>query len=157
MLYAKMKRRRICTLSLMIGVSLLGQQLQAEVYKWVDDQGRVHFSDRPVDTDSTAVKIKEGDAPRVPAGQEERQQKMQRMLDVYAEERAEKQEAMQKQKAEGQRRKQNCVQAKDRYNSHLRASGIYNLGNEGKREYLSEAERAQHMKRLKAEIARWCR
>jgi hypothetical protein len=157
MLGLKMIWRQLGILLLLFGVSLVGQQLRAEVYKWVDDKGRVHFSDRPVDTESTAVKIRQGDAPAAATGQDERQLKMQRMLDVYAEERTERQEAKQKQKAERQQRKQNCARAKDRYNSHLRARGIYDLGSDGKRQYMSDDERAKHMKRLKAEISRWCK
>jgi hypothetical protein len=153
----KIKGRLVGMLVLLIGLSLVGQQLRAEVYKWVDDQGRVHFSDRPADAQSTAIKIKQGEAPAAPLGVEDKQMKMQRMLDVYAEERAQRQEAMQKQKKERQQRKKNCALAKDRYNSHLRASGIYNLGSDGKRQYLSDEERSSHMKRLKADINRWCK
>ncbi|MES9943538.1 MAG: DUF4124 domain-containing protein [Candidatus Thiodiazotropha sp.] len=131
-------------------------QLHAGVYKWVDDKGRVHFSDRPVTGQSEEVNIKQQEAAQPSAGQHDRKLKMQRMLDVYQEERAEKKEAKQKQQAERKKRKQNCARAKDRYNSHVRARGIYDLNKEGERQYLSEAERARHMKRLKSDIARWC-
>ncbi|MEW8285209.1 MAG: DUF4124 domain-containing protein [Candidatus Thiodiazotropha endolucinida] len=148
---------RLFTQSLLFVLLMAGLQLQAEVYKWVDEQGRVHFSDRPVTGESTEIRIREQESPQPAAGQHDRQMEMRRMLDVYAEERAEKKEAKQKQLAERKRRKQNCVRAKDRYNSHLRATGIYNLGNDGERRYLSEQERARHIKRLKADITRWCR
>jgi hypothetical protein len=157
MLEVEMKLRQVFTLCLCIGLLLMGPHLQAEIHKWVDDKGRVHYSDRPVTGKSTAINIKKGEASPAPAGQGERRLKMQRMLDVYAEERAEKQEEKQKRKAVQQKSKKNCIQAKDRYNSHLRATGIYSLGNDGKRQYLSEDERSTHMKRLKADIARWCR
>jgi hypothetical protein len=157
MVDVKINFREVSIISLLIGLSLVTPYLQAEVYRWVDDKGRVHYSDRPVTGESTAIKIREGEATTAPAEQDERQLKMRRMLDVYAEERAEKQEAKQKQKAERQQRKQNCARAKDRYNSHLRASGIYTLGNQGERQFLSNDERTKHMKKLKAEIARWCK
>lgn len=131
-------------------------QLHAGVYKWVDDKGRVHFSDRPVTGQSEEITIKQQEAGQPSAGQHDRKLKMQRMLDVYQEERTEKKEARQKQQAERKKRKQNCVRARDRYNSHVRARGIYDLNKEGERQYLSEAERTRHMKRLKSDIARWC-
>ena len=132
-------------------------QLHAGVYKWVDEKGRVHFSDRPVTDQSTEINIKQQETGQPSAGQDDRKLKMERMLDVYEEERAEKKEAKQKQQAERKKRKQNCARAKDRYNSHVRARGIYNLNKDGDRQYMSDAERARHMKRLKSDIARWCK
>ncbi|MEW8052372.1 MAG: DUF4124 domain-containing protein [Candidatus Thiodiazotropha sp.] len=157
MLDLKIMWTRMFALSLLLVLLMAAFQLQAEVYKWVDEQGRVHFSDRPVTGESTEIKIRDQEGSQPSTGEDDRQLKMQRMLDVYAEERAEKKEAKQKQLAERKKRKQNCVRAKDRYNSHLRATGIYNLGNDGERRYLSDQARARHIKQLKAEISRWCR
>ncbi|MES9992513.1 MAG: DUF4124 domain-containing protein [Candidatus Thiodiazotropha sp.] len=132
-------------------------QLQAGVYKWVDENGRVHFSDRPTAAESTEVQIKQQERTAPSADQHDRKLKMQRMLDVYKEDREEKREAKQKQQQEKKKRKQNCARAKDRYNSHIRARGIYEYDKQGERRYLSEKERSSHMKRLKSEIARWCK
>jgi hypothetical protein len=131
-------------------------QLHAGVYKWVDENGRTHFSDRPMTGESTAITIKRKDPEQPSAGDSDRNLKMQRMLDVYEEERAEKKEAKRKQQAERKKRKQNCVRARDRYNTHLRARGIYDFNKDGKRQYLDESERTRHMKKLKSDIARWC-
>ncbi|MCU7921420.1 MAG: DUF4124 domain-containing protein [Candidatus Thiodiazotropha sp. (ex Dulcina madagascariensis)] len=132
--------------------------LEAGVYKWTDEQGRVHFSDRPVTGESTEVKIKERPASQPPvSNQQERQLKMKRMLDVYEEDRAVKKEADQKQAQERKKRKRNCARAKDMYASHSRASGIYDLGKDGERRFLNDAARTRHMQKLKAEVARWCK
>jgi hypothetical protein len=153
----KEARRAIFRLFVLFFLSAVAIQAYAEVYKWVDDQGRVHFSDRPTSAQSTEVKIKQQEESQPPAGDSDRRLKMQRMLDVYAEDRAEKKEAMQKQQDERKQRRQNCARAKDRYNSHIRASGIYEYGKDGGRRYLSDEERSRHMKKLKAEIDRWCK
>ncbi|MBT2989558.1 MAG: hypothetical protein B6D72_05605 [gamma proteobacterium symbiont of Ctena orbiculata] len=131
--------------------------LQAGVYKWVDENGRVHFSDRPTAAESTEVEIKQQERSAPSADQHNRQLKMQRMLEVYQEDREEKKEAKQKQQEEKAKRKQNCARAKDRYNSHVRARGIYRYDKDGERQYLSDEERTRHMKSIKAEIARWCK
>jgi hypothetical protein len=157
MLELQMNRRLGAKLTLLVVLMSLAVQIQAEVYKWVDEQGRVHFSDRPNDAGSTGIKIKEQQDAPASDGPSDRQQKMQRMLDVYAEDRAERKEAKQKQQAEQKKRKQYCARAKDRYNSHIRARGIYSLGSDGERRYLSEKERAGHLKQLKSDIARWCK
>jgi hypothetical protein len=135
-----------------------GPLLQAGVYKWTDEQGRVHFSDRPVSESSTEVKIKKAPT-RGPGsnGSEERQLQMKRMLDVYQEDRANKKEARTKAKKEREKRKAKCIYAKDRYKSHSRATGIYGFNKEGKRSYLDDEQRKSHMKRLKADVDRWCK
>ncbi|MCU7866462.1 MAG: DUF4124 domain-containing protein [Candidatus Thiodiazotropha sp. (ex Lucinoma borealis)] len=136
---------------------LLGTyQLEAGVYKWTDEQGRVQFSDRPVTGESTEVKIK-NHSPSPVQNEQDRKLKTRRMLDVYKEDRAAKKEASQKQKEEKKKRKKNCVRAKDQYASHSRASGIYDFGKDGDRRYLSDEQRNRHMKNLKAEISRWCK
>ncbi|MCG7921780.1 MAG: DUF4124 domain-containing protein [Candidatus Thiodiazotropha lotti] len=138
--------------------TIFSHSLYAGVYKWTDEHGRVHFSDRPVSESSTEVKIKQtpssgstGDSPQ------QRQQKMRKMLDAFEEERSEKKEAKQKAKQEREKRKKKCIYAKDRYNSHNRARGIYNYKKDGDRSYLSEAERKSLMQRLKADVDRWCK
>ncbi|MES9833417.1 MAG: DUF4124 domain-containing protein [Candidatus Thiodiazotropha sp. DIVDIV] len=134
------------------------QILFAGVYKWTDEQGRVHFSDRPVSESSTEVKIREAPAnSSADTMPEQRQQKMKRMLDSYQEDRSNKKEARQKAKKEKEKRKKKCIYAKDRYNSHNRAGGIYNFKKDGERRYLSDAERQSHMKQLKADVDRWCK
>ena len=137
---------------------IFSQSLYAGVYKWTDEHGRVHFSDRPVSDSSTEVKIKQTPSSESSGSSpQQRQQKMRKMLDAFEEERSEKKEAKQKAKQEREKRKKKCIYAKDRYNSHNRARGIYNYQKDGERSYLSEAERKNHMKKLKADVDRWCK
>ncbi|MES9939770.1 MAG: DUF4124 domain-containing protein [Candidatus Thiodiazotropha sp. 6PLUC2] len=148
---------RVVALSLFIAI-VYPQMLHAGVYKWTDEQGRVHFSDRPVSESSTEVKIRpapsNSSSNEIP---EKRQQKMKRMLDSYQEDRSNKKEARQKAKKEKEKRKAKCIYAKDRYKSHNRARGIYNFKKDGERSYMSDAERQSHMKQLKADVDRWCK
>jgi hypothetical protein len=137
---------------------VFSQGLYAGVYKWTDEQGRVHFSDRPDSESSTEVKIQQAPSSGTSNGSSQhRQQKMRKMLDALEEERIEKRETEQKAKKEREKRKKKCRYAKDRYNSHNRASGIYSYQKDGQRSYLSDDERKSHMKKLKADIERWCR
>ncbi|MCU7904847.1 MAG: DUF4124 domain-containing protein [Candidatus Thiodiazotropha sp. (ex Epidulcina cf. delphinae)] len=143
-------------LLLLVMLLLFPLRVEAGVYQWTDEQGRVHFSDRPVTGESTEVKIKDRSRPSV-QDRQDRKLKMKRMLDVYEEDRAAKKEADRKQEKERKKRKRNCLHAKDRYDSHSRATGIYDFGKDGDRRYLSDGERTRHMQKLKAEVARWCK
>ncbi len=46
--------------------------------------------------------------------------------------------------------------ARDRLRRFEMAGTLYNLDNEGKRVYLSDAERQQSTERARADVARWC-
>ncbi|WP_330178236.1 DUF4124 domain-containing protein [Candidatus Vondammii sp. HM_W22] len=89
----------------------------AGVYKWVDDDGNVHFGDRPsMHKDSSEVKIKkspENNGGSSPQSAEESKDLRRKMLQVYGEERAAKQEAMAKKRAEACKREINCINAGD--------------------------------------------
>ncbi|MEJ2611256.1 MAG: DUF4124 domain-containing protein [Candidatus Thiodiazotropha sp.] len=132
-------------------------EVEADVYKWIDEKGQVHFSDRPVAESSTEVKIKSTPVEGSPSEtSQQHAEKRRRLLEVYEEDRAKKKEAKTKQQEARKQRKRKCVLAKDRYNSHSRASGIYGLNKDGTRVFYSDEERQRHMKKLKADIARWC-
>jgi hypothetical protein len=51
--------------------------LQADIYKWVDEQGNVHFGDKPLDPDrasqAQAVKLKQGYQPTERTAQEQQE------------------------------------------------------------------------------------
>ena len=82
----------------------------AGIYKWVDENGKIHFGDRPpaATGGSQAVKVKpvpEGSGTRAPSGSE-RSKLQRRLLDVFARERAEKKLAA----AEEKKRQQELAQ-----------------------------------------------
>ncbi|MET0067200.1 MAG: DUF4124 domain-containing protein [Candidatus Thiodiazotropha sp.] len=152
-------RIRAWPLVLLIGVSLCAAEpLGAGVYRWTDAQGQVHYSDRPVGESAREVPIRKSPKESLPKGDDaQRQERTRRMLEVYQEDREKKQEALQKQIQEREKRQRNCIVARDRYQSHSQASGIYSFKKDGDRQYLDDAARQKYMQKLKAEIDKWCR
>ncbi len=146
-----------CTL--VLHLILLPGVTVAGVYQWTDDQGQVHYSDRPVADTAREVPIKP--SPSEPPTADEdgasREERTRRMLDVYQEDREKKQQARKKESAEREKRKRNCIVAKDRYQSASRARGIYSFKKDGERQYMDEAARAKYMHKLKKNIEKWCR
>jgi hypothetical protein len=132
--------------------------LQAAVYQWKDENGRIHFSDRPVHEKATEKKIKSpAKSSNNPALPEDRKQRQQRMLDVYEKERAEKREAKAKKKEEREERKRKCLQARARYDDYSTAGGIYDYLESGERKYLDNYQRKQYISGLKADVERYCK
>lgn len=137
---------------------LVSLQLQAAVYKWTDDNGQVHFSDRPVHQAAEELNIHTAPS-RGSADQgmpQDRKERRQRLLDVYERERADKREAAEKSKQAREERKRKCLDARAQYDEYSSAGAIYNYLESGEREYLDKAQRQQYIDRLKTEVQRYC-
>ncbi|MCU7828695.1 MAG: DUF4124 domain-containing protein [Candidatus Thiodiazotropha sp. (ex Myrtea sp. 'scaly one' KF741663)] len=136
---------------------LTALQADAAVYKWTDENGRVHFSDRPVHEAAEEKKIRA--TPKGASSQglpQDRKERRQRMLDVYERERGEKKEAAAKAKEARKERKRKCLNARARYDEYNSAGGIYDYLESGERKFLDKAERQRFMAGLKADITRYC-
>ncbi|MEN8178527.1 MAG: DUF4124 domain-containing protein [Pseudomonadota bacterium] len=146
--------RKIIQILVVVSFSLMAE---AAVYKWTDEHGQTHFSDHPLDQESEQVQIAPSQkAGILPPSQAERDEKRQRLLEVYREDRSKKQAAAAKQKQKKTEKKQKCRQAKKRYAKFNNAGGLYTGGESGEKRYLEHAERARFIARLQAEIDHWC-
>ncbi len=137
---------------------LLAFPLQAAVYQWTDENGHVHFSDRPTHESAQQKALpKRAAPPRGGAIPAERQQRRQRMLEVYEAERAEKREATAKAKAEKEERKRKCHNARADYENFSSAGSIYDYQEDGERKYLDKEQRKAYIAKLKARMEQFCK
>ncbi len=125
------------------------------VYKWVDDQGKVHYGDRPpAAAEPTEVELEEKPVPS--AADTGRQEKTQRLLDAIESERERKKKATAREAANSAQRKRNCAIAKRRVETFDRANNISIAGDDGERKYLDDNERASAMKQARQLVREWC-
>ncbi len=128
-----------------------GVSAQAEMYRWVDDSGQVHYEDRQQGAKSSPIKpYATQPAP------EERMEKTRKLLNAYRIERQQKREQQAEQKAEQENRIKNCNRARDdvrRYHTYRR---IYNLDKEGNRVDLLDQDRVSLLQRSQDKVTRWC-
>ena len=136
---------------------LFCSQAVAEIYKWVDDQGKVHYSDKPVKQDAQQLNIKTEDINKSKLSQQERLERRQRLLQAYDEDRAKRKEEDSKAEKQQQRLQRECVIAKDRLAQYERSTGLYDLDKEGNRVMLSEKERESVTDRLRQQIKQHCK
>jgi len=132
-----------------------GASAQAEIYRWVDNSGQVHYADRQQGAKSRPIKPYSTPDATQPAPQQ-RMEKTRRLLNAYRLERQQKREQKAEQKAEKEKRIKNCNRARDdvrRYNAYRR---IYNLDQDGNRVYLSDQERVSLLQRSQEKVAQWC-
>lgn len=128
----------------------------AAVYRWVDEDGRVHFGDRPPpgNADRIAVPV----APAPDAGLKERRLKRQRLLDAFEEERRLQEQAAGEAAQEAERRRRNCRQAQARLRGIEASRRVYKLDEHGNRTYRSwdDNEREQAIAATRRAVQEYC-
>jgi len=110
-----------------------------DVYRWVDDDGVVHYSDRPVGKNAERVDVRSLDAIE-DAG------------DARAGERGGESGA-----AEEETRREQCERAKTRLAEYQEADRLYQVGPEGERREMSADERVKAIARVKQDVQAFCR
>lgn len=126
-----------------------------EIYKWVDEHGRVQYGDKPV---KSAQTLSIDESPAVSSiSKQQRIEKRNKLLQGFAEDRKEKNKKLAKTKKKQRMIKQRCLWARDRLKQYQRASSLYNLDAKGNRIVLSDKQRAATTKKLKASIRRYCK
>jgi redox-sensitive bicupin YhaK (pirin superfamily) len=132
--------------SLAFGAALtLSAVASAAVYKWVDAQGGVHYSDLPPSDKAQVVQIisnptsRERVAARVESEEKRREGASQDESKQKAEQAT--QQAVNADVAKS--RAKQCDEAKERYRVAIDSHKLYKLGKNGEREYLNDAELSQ--------------
>ena len=156
---------RSITTRLMIGpaiiysaiVLLLGGLAHAEVYRWVDREGRVQYSDHPppgVDAKKVGAKPAVGtQAPAAAKGYQEQDQEF-RKRRVEEQEKAKKDAAAEQQ---AKTRLKNCSDAQAQLAS-LQNGGRFTRTNEkGEREYLDDKAISAATADATKSVADWCK
>jgi hypothetical protein len=128
---------------------------QAEVYRWVDDDGKIQFSDRPLNDKSEKMKLDTKRNSYSGGGILERQRDL---LDEYRaddlqQERKDRQAAIEE--AREKDLQQRCIRAKDRLKSY-EGSSLYRLDPKGERIYYSEEERSKAINKYQKLILANC-
>ena len=141
---------------LIILVLLFPLMSAAQIYRWVDENGKIHFSDRPQSgQQNEAVEV---DTRRNSYGGGDVLERQRGLLDGYKKE--ERNEARQAQKeaqreAQEQRLKRGCLAARDRLKRY-QSGALYYLNDQGERVYYSEAERAQRIAQYQQQVEQHC-
>ncbi len=133
---------------------ILFNPVAAEVYKWIDDDGKVHYGDRPDNNSAKEIKLKK--APERDTGLTERRETQKKMLDIYKEERVEKQEQLSKLKEEQKLRKANCQTARKTLAKIKSARYLFGKDDNGERLIFNDDEREAAEQKTAMQVERWC-
>ena len=128
----------------------------AEIYRWVDENGKTQFSDRPIrGRNANEVKV---DTGKNSYGGGDVLSRQRDLLDRYKDQDKQSAKAEQLAKAEEEKNKKiqtACLNAKDKLLNFER-SLIYTLDDQGERVYYSEEKREQRIEELRQSIAKYC-
>jgi len=153
-----MKLKRLALSCVLMTLTVAGGALASEIYKWTDENGDVHYEDRPTGaateerlqisynrTDTAAVQR------RVEAGAE------------YRTARAEAQTAAAKSKEEAAEnaavaaeRAQRCEKSRARLETYLQSRRLYRTDDDGERVYLDDEQRQEARKKAEEQISEFC-
>ncbi len=138
---------------------LVSVNATAGIYKWVDEDGRVQFGDRPPPegTNSDEVVMRNQGPVSEVAAPVNRKEARERLLEQYQRERAEKKEAAAKKREEKKQRAALCSYARSRVTRYLESGSLYRNAPNQERKYLTDQERDTALARARADVKKWCK
>lgn len=128
----------------------------AEIYKWIDEQGRTHYGDKPAGTNAVPLDI-DGKAVPVDTDLLYRYGQRDKLLQQIADERQTKQAETDRLAEQAALRKQRCDQVRQKLWQYEHSSYIYEESSSGERQILDDAGRAAEENRLRQYLNVQCR
>ncbi len=129
----------------------------ADVYRWTDDQGGVHFGDAPPNAQK-ALSIDIPVAPTSPDPEaQNRRQQLKAFSEAYEAEQEERRSAKEKAREEEAQRKRKCEQAQRELTQRTQASRVQWEDEQGKRRDMTDQERTAVETQARLAVEKWCR
>ena len=145
---------------LALSLSLAGTGV-AGIYKWVDEDGKIHFGDSPpAEQGAEAVKTAPGpNAEDVQRSREKldsllKQQKS--SASKRAREEKEQRKEQQASKREKEIRGQRCLTAQKNLQNLRWADGVYRVDEKGDRRFLGNKSRTEEIERARKQVEQYC-
>lgn len=141
-------RKSIAIILLVFGPYLAAN---ADIWKWVDEHGNVHYSDTPArefTMNAERVSHRPGNRSATTSGISRTDTSRGNDIDP--------QETPEERRAREDAQAYYCNRAKDIYHSYVDAPRLYRTSENGEREYLSDQEAADALASAKASVAEWC-
>ena len=134
-----MWRSSLSALTLIIAVAAT---TQADVYKYVDAQGRVQYTDKPQTLPAQRLNIQSQKTDTVALEERTEAERKRQQATAQARQQAAAQKNDQQQAAEvsAKDKAEHCAKARQRYDNYTNSQRLYEQLPNGERRYLSDAE-----------------
>ena len=131
--------------------------VEADIYKWVDDDGRIHYGDRPATEDAKQIPFRE---PRSAAADDrslmERLEEQKRVLDVRQYEREIKKKRAEKLAKIKKEQQQRCVDLKSHISKVRQAGAVYDVDDSGNKNYSADGALEAYVEKLEGIYEKSC-
>lgn len=152
------RHRTPATLAALVALVAVPAASATEIYKWTDENGVVHFGDRPSGVAAeqvTSIESDPTDAAQVQARVEAR--KASQAAEAEDAAAAGQQELTEEElEARERERAERCAMLKERLQAFLTSRRLYREGENGERIYLNEEETLAARAKLQKEIVETC-
>ena len=132
----------------------------ASVYKWVDEDGQVHYSSKPKSKNAEEVKIKnryiDSGTATPSLTTKERIENQKKFIDSIDAENKSLSDAKRKKQEQEELRNSRCNAARDQLRRQESASALYDLDEKGNRILLDKTQYEIAMKQARARVNKWC-
>jgi hypothetical protein len=133
------------------------REVQAAIYKWVDENGKVHYSDKAPADDAPEMDIESAPSTTGPTLTEtQRKAKQQRLLDAFEKERNDKEAAEAAAAQQKKELKSWCRQSREQLAQVRSAGYLYDYDEDGNTVVLSHEQRAAATKKYEDRIKKYC-
>jgi len=152
-----MKMTRLLLTASLAALLASGLAVAGEIYKWTDNDGNVHYEDRPTgdsDFEHMDVVTKNTDNTIVQARLDANRKARDAARQVASE--APPEMTNEEVRAEQQKRKDECQKYRDQLQSFLRSQRLYQEDDSGERNYLSEEQVMAARTRVEGQIQEYC-
>lgn len=131
--------------------------LSGEIYKWTDENGNVHYEDRPVGEEVQRMDLvsRNTNNSAVQSSIDARHEAEKSRADARAKA-SEDEQAAATERAETEKRTAKCDESRARMESYLQARRLYNQDESGERVYLDDAEIMTAREKAQDEIQKYC-
>lgn len=123
----------------------------ADIWKWVDEDGNVHYSDTPAReyaVNAEPVRYASGNRSASTSSDSRTDASKDKDTDVG--------ETPEEKTAREHAQAYYCTRAKEIYRSYVAAPRLYRSSEDGRREYLTDQETAAALANAEASVTEWC-
>lgn len=140
-----------------LALATAGTSAFGQIYKWTDEDGNVHFTDKPVEEDAerVAIQSRRTNPERVKAQVQARTEAAARAAEeeAAAEPQGPTQEELQ---ARAEQRAKQCAKYRERLQRFVQSRRIYREDENGERVYLSEEEMQKAREDVENKVQEYC-
>jgi hypothetical protein len=152
-----MTRYRLIPAAVVAALALSGGAVAGQIYKWVDENGNVHYEDRPTNSAQVArmdIRSRPTDSDAVQARVDAQREANAVREQVRSEAPPEMSKA--ELRAEQEERARKCQMYRDRLEAFERSTRLYKEDESGERQYLDDEQVQAARARVEEQIEEYC-